>query len=62
MIYTKQAREYCGKSSKELIDISVVRNTVFADIPYKTFLKIFNRLEEEEIEKAISKDVYSNGE
>lgn len=45
MNYTKQVREYCGKHSKGLIDISVVRNTVFADIPYKTLLKIFNRLE-----------------
>ena len=61
MIYTKQAREYCGKSSKELIDISVVRNTVFADIPYKTLLKIFNRLEEEGIVKTVSKGVYSIG-
>ena len=29
---------------KGLIDISVVRNTVFADIPYKTLLKIFNKV------------------
>lgn len=36
MSYTKQVRVYCGKHSKGLIDISVVRNTVFADVPYKT--------------------------
>ena len=36
---TKQVREYFGKHSKGLIDISVVRNSVFADIPYKTLLK-----------------------
>ena len=42
--YTKRVREYCGKHSKGLIDISVVRNTVFADIPYKTLLKIFNKV------------------
>lgn len=61
MNYTKQVREYCGKHSKGLIDISVVRNTVFADIPYKTLLKIFNRLEEEGIVKTVSKGVYSIG-
>lgn len=61
MNYTKQVREYCGKHSKGLIDISVVRNTVFSDIPYKTLLKIFNRLEEEGIVKTVSKGVYSIG-
>ena len=61
MNYTKQVREYCGKHSNGLIDISVVRNTVFADIPYKTLLKIFNRLEEEGIVKTVSKGVYSIG-
>lgn len=61
MNYTKQVREYCGKHSKGLIDISVVRNIVFADIPYKTLLKIFNRIEEEGIVKTVSKGVYSIG-
>lgn len=61
MNYAKQVREYCGKHSKELIDTSVVSNTVFADIPYKTLLKIFNRLEVEGIVKTVSKGVYSIG-
>lgn len=61
MNYTKQAREYCEKHGKGLIDISVVRNPVFSDIPYKTLLKIFNRLEEEGIVKTVSKGVYSIG-
>lgn len=61
MNYTKQVREYCGKYSKGLIDISVVRNTVFSDIPYKTLLKIFNRLKEEGIVEIVSKGVYSIG-
>ena len=61
MNYTNQVREYCGKHGKGLIDVSVVRNTVFADIPYKTLLKIFNRLEEEGIVKTVSKGVYSIG-
>lgn len=61
MNYTKQVREYCGKYSKGLIDISFVRNTVFSDIPYKTLLKIFNRLKEEGIVEIVSKGVYSIG-
>ena len=61
MNYTKQVREYCGKRGKGLIDISVVRNTVFANIPYKTLLKIFNRLEVEGIVNTVSKGVYSIG-
>lgn len=46
---------------KDLIDISVVRNSVFAGIPYKTLLKIFNRLKEEGIVTTVSKGVYSTG-
>ena len=61
MTYTKQVREYCEKHGKGLIDVSVVRNTVFSDIPYKTLLKIFNRLEEEGIVTTVSKGVYSIG-
>lgn len=61
MNYTKKVREYCGKRRKGLIDISVVRNDVFADIPYKTLLKIFNRLEEEGLVTTVSKGVYSIG-
>lgn len=61
MNYTKQVREYCDKHKKGLIDISVVRNSVFTDIPYKTLLKIFNRLEEEGIVTIVSKGVYSIG-
>jgi hypothetical protein len=38
-----------------------VRNTVFSHIPYKTLLKIFNRLENEGIVTTVSKDVYSIG-
>lgn len=61
MTYTKQVREYCDKHGKGLIDISVVQNSVFSDIPYKTLLKIFNRLEKEEIVITVSKGVYSIG-
>lgn len=47
MNYTKQVRDYCEKHANSLLDISIVKNGVFADIPYKTLLKIFNRLEGE---------------
>lgn len=58
MNYTKQVRDYCRKNQNKFIDLSVVKNE-FADIPYKTLLKIFNRLEEEGLVQAISKGVYS---
>ena len=48
MNYTKQVREYCGKHSKGLIDISVVRNTVFADISYRILFKILIDLKKKE--------------
>ncbi len=61
MNYTKQVREYCEKHANTLIDISIVRNSVFADIPYKTLLKIFNRLEDEGIVHTVSKGLYCVG-
>ncbi len=61
MNYTKQVREYCEEHANSLIDISVVRNSVFADIPYKTLLKIFNRLEYEGIVHTVSKGLYCVG-
>jgi len=59
--YTKQVREFCENNRNALIDISVVKNTVFADVPYKTLLKIFNRLEDEGIVTTVSKGIYSVG-
>lgn len=59
--YTKQIREYCKMNNNAIIDVSIAKNTVFADIPYKTLLKIFNRLEEEGIVTTVSKGVYSIG-
>lgn len=61
MNYTKQIREYCKMNNNAIIDVSIAKNTVFADIPYKTLLKIFNRLEEEGIVTTVSKGVYSIG-
>ena len=53
--YTKQVREYCEKHANSLLDIYIVRDSVFADIPYKTLLKTFNRLEDDGIIHAVSK-------
>lgn len=58
MNYTKQVREYCEQHNNSLIDISIVRDSVFNDIPYKTLLKIFNRLEDEGIVHTVSKGLY----
>ncbi|MCI8344322.1 MAG: hypothetical protein HFE25_07775 [Clostridia bacterium] len=61
MNYTKQVREYCEKNANSLIDISIIRNSVFSDIPYKTLLKIFNRLEDEGVVHTVSKGIYRVG-
>lgn len=61
MNYTKQVREYCEQHNNSLIDISIVRDSVFKGIPYKTLLKIFNRLEDEGIVHTVSKGLYCVG-
>ena len=61
MNYTKQVREYCEKHVNSLVDISIVRDSVFADIAYKTLLKIFNRLEDDGIVHTVSKGLYGVG-
>ena len=42
--------------------MSKLKNTEFAEVPYKTLLKILNRLEEEGLLSAVSKGVYFIGE
>lgn len=61
MTYTKQVREYCENHKGTLIDVSKVKDKEFAEIPYKTLLKILNRLEDEKIVTSVSKGVYSIG-
>ena len=58
MNYTKTIREYCLKNTGSLFDVSILKDTHFPMIPYKTLLKILNRLEEEKIIKKIAKGVY----
>lgn len=40
MTYTKQVHEYCETHKGTLIDVSKMKKEKFADIPYKTLLKI----------------------
>lgn len=58
MNYTKTLREYCLCNPGSLFDVSILKDTHFPMIPYKTLLKILNRLEEEKIISKVSKGVY----
>lgn len=62
MNYTKLIREYCKNNSGAIFDVSKLKDTEFAEVPYKTLLKILNRLEEECLLSAVSKGVYFIGE
>lgn len=55
MNYTKLIREYCKNNSGSIFDVSKLKDAEFAEVPYKTLLKILNRLEEEGLLSAISK-------
>ena len=62
MNYTKLIREYCKNNSGAIFDVSKLKDTEFAEVPYKTLLKILNRLEEEGLLKPVSKGIYFIGE
>ena len=62
MNYTKLIREYCKNNNGAIFDVSKLKDTEFAEVPYKTLLKILNRLEEEGLLKPVSKGVYFIGE
>lgn len=59
---TKLVREYCKNNSGAIFDVSKLKDTEFAEVPYKTLLKILNRLEEEGFLSTVSKGVYFIGE
>lgn len=40
MNYTKLIREYCKNNSGAFFDVSKLKDTEFAEVPYKTLLKI----------------------
>lgn len=61
MTYTKQVREYCLNNQGTVLDVSLMKDREFSEIPYKTLLKILNRLEEEKLIFGISKGVYAIG-
>ena len=62
MNFTKQVREYSIKNPNTILDVSKVKNTVFSEIPYKTLLKLLNRLEFEGVLSPVSKGVYYIGD
>lgn len=62
MNYTKTVREYCKLNPDSLFDISYMISDYFSMIPYKTLLKILNRLEDEGIVFTVAKGVYYIGE
>ena len=62
MNYTKFVREYCKNNNGAIFDVSKLKDIEFAEIQYKTLLKILNRLEEEGLLSTVSKGVYFIGE
>lgn len=58
MNYTKTIRQFCAMNPDSLFDVSYMATDYFSMIPYKTLLRILNRLEEEEILLPVSKGVY----
>ena len=49
MTYTKQVQEYCQNNQGTVLDVSLMKDSEFSEIPYKTLLKILNRLEKEKL-------------
>lgn len=62
MNYTDAVREYCYKHKNEILEVARLKEFQFEDIPYKTLLRIMNRLEEEQIITGVSKGIYYVGE
>ena len=58
MNYTKTIRQFCTMNPDSLFDVSYMATDYFPMVPYKTLLRILNRLEEEEVLIPVSKGVY----
>jgi len=58
MNYTKTLREFFMQNQGRIFDVQYEQNHRFSLIPYKTLLKILNRLENEQIVSSIAKGVY----
>ena len=52
---------YIENHQGAVLDVSLLKDGEFSEIPYKTLLKILNRLEEEKLIFGISKGVYAIG-
>ncbi len=58
MNYTKTIRTYCQQNEGHIFDSQQMFRDYFSMVPYKTFMKILNRLEDENILSSVSKGVY----
>lgn len=58
MNYSKTIRQYCLYNPGSVFDVSFEMKRHFSMVPYKTLLKIMNRLEGEGIVKTFSKGIY----
>jgi hypothetical protein len=58
MNYTKTIRAFCQQNEGKIFDSQQMAKDYFSMIPYKTFMKILNRLEDENILSSVSKGVY----
>lgn len=58
MNYTQTLREFCSQNQGHIFDVQYEQNHRFTLVPYKTLLKILNRLEKEEVVSSIAKGVY----
>lgn len=62
MNYTKTLRKYCLQHNGSLLDVARLADIYFPMVPYKSLLKILNRLRDEGIITAVSKGVYLIGD
>ena len=62
MNYTKTLRNYCLQNPGKLFDVGFMAEKYFSMIPYKSYLKILNRLQDENILTLVSKGIYLIGE
>lgn len=58
MNYTKTIKEFCLQNKGNIFDVQCEMETRFTMVPYKTVLKILNRLEDDKFVSKISKGVY----
>lgn len=62
MNYTSAIRKYCHQHTGGIIDVSFVFREYFSLMNYRTFLRIFKRLEKERLLSSVDKGVYFVGE